>query len=69
MRSEPIMPHYVNIASPIFYTGINGTVVAVGVKCLFALFFSHWDSSLQPQERGLQCTVERWQKQRKKYDS
>src|SRR5690606_41319920 len=34
------MPHYVNIASTDLHTGINGTVVVVGVKCLFALFFS-----------------------------
>lgn len=39
MRSEPIMPHYVNIAPTNLHTGINGTVVVVGVKCLFALFF------------------------------
>lgn len=51
-----------NLASADLHTGINGTVVVVGVQCLFALFFSHWDSSLQPQERGLQCAVERWQK-------
>lgn len=51
-----------NLASTDLHTGINGTVVVVGVKCLFALFFSHWYSSLQPQERGLQCAVERWQK-------
>jgi len=51
-----------NLASADLHTGINGTVVVVGVKCLFALFFSHWYSSLQPQERGLQCAVERWQK-------
>ena len=48
-----------NLASADLHTGINGTVVVVGVKCLFALFFSHWDSSLQPQERVLQCAVER----------
>ena len=51
------------------HTGINGTVVVVGVQCLFALFFGCWDSSLPPQERGWQCAVARWQKQRKKYDS
>ena len=35
MRSVPIMPHYVNVASGSFYTGVNGTVAVVGVKCLF----------------------------------
>ena len=35
VHSEPIMPHYVNVASGSFYTGINGTVVVVGVQCLF----------------------------------
>lgn len=29
-----------NLASADLHTGINGTVVVVGVKCLFALFFS-----------------------------
>lgn len=28
-----------NLASADLHTGINGTVVVVGVKCLFALFF------------------------------
>ena len=28
-----------NLASADLHTGINGTVVAVGVQCLFALFF------------------------------
>lgn len=28
----------------------------------FCFVFSHWDSSLKPQERGLQCAVERRQK-------
>jgi len=41
-----------NLASADLHTGINGTVVVVGVKCLFALFFSHWYSSLLPQVRG-----------------
>lgn len=58
-----------NLASTDLHTGINGTVVVVGVQCLFALFFGCWDSSLPPQERGWQCAVARWQKQRKKYDS
>lgn len=58
-----------NLASADLHTGINETVVVVGVQCLFALFFGYWYSSLPPQERGWQCTVERWQKQRKKYDS
>ena len=29
-----------NLASADLHTGINGTVVVVGVQCLFALFFS-----------------------------
>ena len=58
-----------NLASSDLHTGINGTVVVVGVQCLFALFFGCWDSSLPPRVRGWQCAVERWQKQRKKYDS
>lgn len=28
-----------NLASADLHTGINGTVVVVGVQCLFALFF------------------------------
>jgi hypothetical protein len=28
----------------------------------FCFVFLDWDSSLQPQERGLQCAVVRWQK-------
>src|SRR5690606_1745245 len=35
----------------------------------FCFVFLVLDSSLPPQERGWQCAVERWQKQRKKYDS
>ena len=37
VQSEPIMPHYVNVASGSFYTGINGTVEVVGVKWLFVV--------------------------------
>src|SRR5690606_232560 len=58
-----------NLASVDLHTGINETVGVVGVQCLFALFFLHWVGSLPPQERRWQCAVERWQKQRKKYDS
>lgn len=46
-----------NLASADLYTGINGTVVVVGVQCFFALFFSFGTALCHPQERGWQCAV------------
>lgn len=69
MRSEPIMPHYVNIASAVLHTGINETVVVVGVKCLFA-FRVFWAQALTHRRyEDAYVPVERWHTERKKYDS
>lgn len=59
-----------NLASDDLHTGINGTVVVVGVKCLFALFFQHWGTALC-NRRNEDCNVllSVGKKQRKKYDS
>lgn len=58
-----------NLASDVLHTGINGTVVVVGVKCLFALFFFRIGTDLcnRRNEDGnvLLCVGK---KQRKKYD-
>lgn len=56
---------------PRFFSGINGTVVVVGVKWLFALFFSVGTALLFFQlsakiqyyfQLKNKCAVERWQK-------
>jgi hypothetical protein len=69
VRSEPIMPHYVNIASTDLHTGINGTVVVVGVKCLFALFFSVGTALCNRRNEDCNVLLSVGKKQRKKYDS
>ncbi|MDY0090582.1 MAG: hypothetical protein RBR78_09475 [Flavobacteriaceae bacterium] len=41
------------------HTGINGTVVVVGVKCLFAIRALLGTGSYTPQERGCVCACVR----------
>ena len=58
-----------NLASTDLHTGINGMVVVVGVKCLFALFF--WIGTALCNRKNEDCNVllSVGKKQRKKYDS
>lgn len=58
-----------NLASTDLHTGINGTAVVVGVKCLFALLF--WIGTALCNRRNEDGNVLLWvgKKQRKKYDS
>lgn len=58
-----------NLASADLHTGINGTVVVVGVKCLFALFFSFGIALCHRRYEDGNVLKVRRQKQRKKYDS
>ncbi len=48
-----------NLASSDLHTGINGTVVVVGVKCLFAIRALLGTGSYTPQERGCVCACVR----------
>jgi len=58
-----------NLASADLHTGINGTVVVVGVKWLFALFFDVGTALCHRRYEDGNVLWSLGKKQRKKYDS
>jgi hypothetical protein len=59
------MPHYVNVASGSFYTGISEVVVVVGTKRFFvAMLLALWSRSARRE----QC-AKHFKHSHKKYDS